>query len=209
MEGVDRRTDGELLIATASDPQAFAFFYRRHVHGVLRDRPAPAERPTRSELSFGRIVARDDHDTLMTALFRRLRVHLRPGETRLVELIALHSAAHGDLLSVSNFARTRAGHIAPPILVDGPFTTQSIAARGLTVLISQNAVTGSQVVAVVPDGVSRVTFSVPGQPSISSPVSDNVAGFHVPGRRFVADPTDVTATWYGSSGTVIRRIPGA
>src|ERR1700740_210662 len=31
----DRRTDGELLVATASDPQAFAIFYRRHLHRVL------------------------------------------------------------------------------------------------------------------------------------------------------------------------------
>lgn len=35
MEGVDPRTDGELLVATRSDPQAFAVFYRRHVRGVL------------------------------------------------------------------------------------------------------------------------------------------------------------------------------
>ena len=36
MRGVpDPRTDGELLIATASDPEAFALFYRRHVRGVL------------------------------------------------------------------------------------------------------------------------------------------------------------------------------
>jgi RNA polymerase sigma factor (sigma-70 family) len=35
MEVVDRRTDGELLIATATDPEAFAVFYRRHVHGVV------------------------------------------------------------------------------------------------------------------------------------------------------------------------------
>lgn len=36
MEGLpDPRTDGELLIATASDPEAFGIFYRRHVRGVL------------------------------------------------------------------------------------------------------------------------------------------------------------------------------
>jgi RNA polymerase sigma factor (sigma-70 family) len=32
---VDRRSDGELLLASANDPQAFAVFYRRHVRGVL------------------------------------------------------------------------------------------------------------------------------------------------------------------------------
>ena len=31
----DSRTDGELLLATTDDPQAFAIFYRRHVRGVL------------------------------------------------------------------------------------------------------------------------------------------------------------------------------
>jgi RNA polymerase sigma factor (sigma-70 family) len=35
MEGRDTRTDGELLVATAGDPEAFAVFYRRHVRGVL------------------------------------------------------------------------------------------------------------------------------------------------------------------------------
>jgi RNA polymerase sigma-70 factor (ECF subfamily) len=35
MEGRDARTDGELLVATAGDPEAFAVFYRRHIRGVL------------------------------------------------------------------------------------------------------------------------------------------------------------------------------
>jgi DNA-directed RNA polymerase specialized sigma24 family protein len=35
MEGPDRRTDGELLVSTARDPEAFAIFYRRHVRAVL------------------------------------------------------------------------------------------------------------------------------------------------------------------------------
>jgi DNA-directed RNA polymerase specialized sigma24 family protein len=42
----DPRTDGELLVATADDPEAFAIFYRRHVRGVLsffRRRVASAE----------------------------------------------------------------------------------------------------------------------------------------------------------------------
>ena len=46
MEGFDRWTDGELLVATATDPEAFAVFYRRHVRGVLgffRRRVASAE----------------------------------------------------------------------------------------------------------------------------------------------------------------------
>jgi RNA polymerase sigma-70 factor (ECF subfamily) len=35
MEGLDPRSDGQLLAATAGDPEAFAIFYRRHVRGVL------------------------------------------------------------------------------------------------------------------------------------------------------------------------------
>jgi DNA-directed RNA polymerase specialized sigma24 family protein len=31
----DPRTDGQLLVATGTDPEAFAIFYRRHVRGVL------------------------------------------------------------------------------------------------------------------------------------------------------------------------------
>lgn len=46
MEAFDSLTDGELLIATADDPEAFGAFYRRHVRGVLaffRRRVASAE----------------------------------------------------------------------------------------------------------------------------------------------------------------------
>src|ERR1700674_5073667 len=36
MEGApDPRSDGELLVATATDPEAFGVFYRRHIRGVL------------------------------------------------------------------------------------------------------------------------------------------------------------------------------
>ena len=35
MERADPRSDGELLVATASDPEAFGLFYRRHVRGML------------------------------------------------------------------------------------------------------------------------------------------------------------------------------
>lgn len=35
MEPLDPRSDGELLAATVSEPEAFAVFYRRHVRGLL------------------------------------------------------------------------------------------------------------------------------------------------------------------------------
>jgi RNA polymerase sigma-70 factor (ECF subfamily) len=35
MQGIDPRTDGELLVASREDPQAFAIFYRRHERPML------------------------------------------------------------------------------------------------------------------------------------------------------------------------------
>ena len=35
MRDLDLRTDGELLVATALDPEAFAVFYRRHARGMV------------------------------------------------------------------------------------------------------------------------------------------------------------------------------
>ena len=35
MEGADPRTDGELLVATAQDAEAFATFHRRHARAML------------------------------------------------------------------------------------------------------------------------------------------------------------------------------
>ena len=46
MEEADPRTDGELLVATAQDPDAFATFRSRHMRGVLaffRRRVGPPE----------------------------------------------------------------------------------------------------------------------------------------------------------------------
>ncbi|MBV9607669.1 MAG: RNA polymerase sigma factor [Solirubrobacterales bacterium] len=74
MEGVDPRTDGELLVATATDPQAFGTFFRRHVRGVLaffRRRVASAE------------VALDlTAETFAAALEASSRYELRPEPAR-------------------------------------------------------------------------------------------------------------------------------
>jgi len=35
MKAPDLRTDGQLLVATAREPEAFGTFYRRHFRGVL------------------------------------------------------------------------------------------------------------------------------------------------------------------------------
>jgi DNA-directed RNA polymerase specialized sigma24 family protein len=74
MEGADPRTDGELLVATACDPEAFATFYRRHVRGVLaffRRRVGSAE------------VALDlTAETFAAALEASPRYELRPEPAR-------------------------------------------------------------------------------------------------------------------------------
>lgn len=74
MEGSDARTDGELLIATAGDPEAFGVFYRRHVRSVLaffRRRVSSAE------------VALDlTAETFAAALEGSRRYELRPEPAR-------------------------------------------------------------------------------------------------------------------------------
>jgi RNA polymerase sigma-70 factor (ECF subfamily) len=74
MEGADLRTDGELLVATAIDPDAFGTFFRRHVRGVLaffRRRGASAE------------VALDlTAETFAAALEASPRYELRPEPAR-------------------------------------------------------------------------------------------------------------------------------
>jgi RNA polymerase sigma factor (sigma-70 family) len=74
MEGIDRRTDGELLIATASDPQAFAVFYRRHVHGVLA---FFGRRTGSAEVAFDLCA-----ETFAAALEASPRYELRPEPAR-------------------------------------------------------------------------------------------------------------------------------
>ena len=74
MNASDSRTDGELLVATAGDPEAFAVFYRRHVRGVLgffRRRVSSAE------------VALDlTAETFAAALEASPRYELRPEPAR-------------------------------------------------------------------------------------------------------------------------------
>ena len=74
MEGADLRTDGELLVATPTDPDAFGTFFRRHVRGVLsffRRRGANAE------------VALDlTAETFAAALEASSRYELRPEPAR-------------------------------------------------------------------------------------------------------------------------------
>jgi RNA polymerase sigma factor (sigma-70 family) len=75
MEGLpDPRTDGELLVATVSDPQAFAIFYRRHIRGVLSFFRRRVESP---ELAFDLTA-----ETFAAALEAAPRYEPRPEPAR-------------------------------------------------------------------------------------------------------------------------------
>lgn len=75
MEGLpDPRTDGELLVATATDPEAFAVFYRRHVRGVLSFFRRRVDRP---ELAFDLTA-----ETFAAALEATPRYEPRPEPAR-------------------------------------------------------------------------------------------------------------------------------
>src|SRR5579862_32413 len=75
MEGPpDPRTDGELLVDSIEDPEAFAIFYRRHVRGVLaffRRRVGSAE------VAFDLMA-----ETFAAALEAAPRYELRPDPAR-------------------------------------------------------------------------------------------------------------------------------
>ena len=111
MEGVDPRTDGELLVATATDPEAFGTFFRRHVRGVIgffRRRGASAE------------VALDlTAETFAAALEASRRYQLRPEPARNwlygIAWNKLHEAQrHGQ----ADDAARRSLGMAPIVLTD-------------------------------------------------------------------------------------------
>jgi RNA polymerase sigma factor (sigma-70 family) len=74
MEGADLRTDGELLVATATDPEAFGTFFRRHVRGVLA---FFRRRVTSAELALDLTA-----ETFAAALEASSRYELRPEPAR-------------------------------------------------------------------------------------------------------------------------------
>lgn len=71
---MDPRSDGELLVATAIDPEAFAVFYRRHVRGVLS---FFRRRVDSAELAFDLTA-----ETFAAALEATPRYELRPEPAR-------------------------------------------------------------------------------------------------------------------------------
>jgi DNA-directed RNA polymerase specialized sigma24 family protein len=74
MRGSDRRSDGELLVATRSDPDAFGVFYRRHVRGVTAFFRRRVDSP---EIAYALTV-----DTFAAALEAAGRYPLRPEPAR-------------------------------------------------------------------------------------------------------------------------------
>src|SRR3984885_1185889 len=111
MEGADPRTDGELLVATAYDPEAFATFYRRHVRGVLaffRRRVGSAE------------VALDlTAETFAAALEAAPRYVPRPEPARgWLYGIAWNKLREANRLGHAEGAAPRALGMAPIVLTD-------------------------------------------------------------------------------------------
>jgi RNA polymerase sigma-70 factor (ECF subfamily) len=111
MEGADLRTDGELLVATATDPDAFGTFFRRHVRGVLaffRRRGANAE------------VALDlTAETFAAALEASPRYELRPEPARnWLYGIAWNKLHEAQRRGRADDAVRRALGMAPIVLTD-------------------------------------------------------------------------------------------
>jgi RNA polymerase sigma-70 factor (ECF subfamily) len=111
MEGADPRTDGELLVATAIDPEAFGTFFRRHVRGVLaffRRRVGSAE------------VALDlTAETFAAALEASPRYELRPEPARnWLYGIAWNKLHEAQRRGRADDAIRRALGMAPIVLTD-------------------------------------------------------------------------------------------
>jgi RNA polymerase sigma factor (sigma-70 family) len=112
MEGSpDPRTDGELLTATAADPEAFGVFYRRHVRGVLSffRRRVPS-----AELAFDLTA-----ETFAAALEATPRYEPRPEPAR----GWLYGIAHNKLREAQRHGRAddaarRELGMAPIVLTD-------------------------------------------------------------------------------------------
>jgi DNA-directed RNA polymerase specialized sigma24 family protein len=111
MEGADPRTDGELLVATATDPEAFGTFFRRHVRGILgffRRRGAGPE------------VALDlTAETFAAALEASKRYQLRPEPARnWLYGIAWNKLHEAQRLGRAEHGARRALPVAPIVLTD-------------------------------------------------------------------------------------------
>jgi RNA polymerase sigma factor (sigma-70 family) len=111
MEEPDRRTDGQLLVATATEPEAFAIFYRRHVRGMLaffRRRVPSAE------------VALDlTAETFAAALESSSRYELRPEPARgWLYGIAWNKLHEAQRRGRADDAARRALGMAPIVLTD-------------------------------------------------------------------------------------------
>jgi DNA-directed RNA polymerase specialized sigma24 family protein len=91
MGEIDLRTDGELLVATASDPEAFGVFYSRHVRGMLAF--------FRRRVGSPEVALRLTAETFATALEASGRYELRPEPARSwlygIAWSKLHDADYG------------------------------------------------------------------------------------------------------------------
>jgi hypothetical protein len=182
--------------------------------GVLRRPAGPGEKPSRGALAALQTSAVIHGGTLDRTLLRSVSVRLWPTTRRtMVDLVTVLSraAGHPQELAVSDYPLRgfAAGRVPPPTYFGTPEPLETLLTQGLTAPLRTDTATGSDVVVVVPEEIVRVVFTAPGQRPVSARVSDNVAGFHVPGRRFALMPIGATMTWYGAQGQVLHRVSGA
>jgi len=91
MSDIDLRTDGELLVATSGDPEAFGVFYSRHVRGMLAF--------FRRRVGNPEVALRLTAETFAAALEASGRYELRPEPARSwlygIAWTKLHEADYG------------------------------------------------------------------------------------------------------------------
>jgi RNA polymerase sigma-70 factor (ECF subfamily) len=112
MEGrLDPRTDGELIIATAHDPEAFAVFYRRHIRGVISFFRRRVSSP---ELAFDLCA-----ETFAAALEAAPRYQPRPEPARgWLYGIAWNKLHESQRRGIADDSARRALGMAPIVLTD-------------------------------------------------------------------------------------------
>jgi hypothetical protein len=179
--------------------------------GVLR-RPQVGPRvPPPLAAAIGKAV-RMRGLTLERRLIRGVPVSARSPRARPTELWSTRAelvVARGrgsSLLAVFDAPTGWFADVPPPAYLGQFETARELERSGLVAVVRSSTLSGSAVIVVVPDGVARVAFTVPGQRPLTALVHENLAGFLVAGVRFVEHPNDYRMTWYAAGGRVIRRV---
>jgi hypothetical protein len=183
---------------------------------VLRRPQTPADRDPATLQQIVRIVRSDRHFTPDLGLMRlaattpwRARVVLVPF-TVTTSVAGTGSLRRGARASGAAGAKPR-WESARNLLVFvrgslwGAGTAGAIRDHGILARVTFYRSSGMGVVLVVPDGVTKVAFAVPGLRVITAGVKSNVAAFRVPTQRAVLVMSASSVTWFGPGGRVLKR----